>query len=264
MGHIQSVPYAVGLRWVFYRLLQDGILSDKSEYSKLKSCTSKARKSFWNSWEPSTLIDSGRSIIQSQTPEDRKTVLSELHLYVKIIPNLFQHQKSVPFLIFEAATMDGQFKHFAPWADRSAFRGDASIPHKWNIAKRCDALSYYYDKPITILYFGDYDRKGLLIPESAMDDIYEWVDLRTNLDFIRCGLNEGDAERFHLPEKSLKVGTYEWESLNSDDAGMLIQEGLSRVVDLNAIEQTIQDDKESKCLQEEVQLKLEELIAVRP
>lgn len=242
MGYIQSVEYMVGLRWVFYRLLQDGYLTSKGEYEKLKGWASKARKRFYRGWHPDTLVDEGRHIVKSETPVDRDDVIANIHQHAWIEPDLFEEQPAIPFLIFEAATMAGQFEHFAPWADRCAFRGDASIPHKWNIAKRCDYLASG-GLPVHILYFGDLDTKGLQIPESAMGDIREWVSPDTRLLFTRVGINPGHAERFSLPEKSLKPGTYEWESLSSDDAGTLIREALAAVVDLDNIEARIESAK---------------------
>ncbi len=32
MAHIQSVPYKVTLRWLFYRLLQEGVYKKKQDY----------------------------------------------------------------------------------------------------------------------------------------------------------------------------------------------------------------------------------------
>ena len=43
---VQSVPYKVSLRWLFYRLLQEGIYQDKSGYNNLKYLAAKARKEF--------------------------------------------------------------------------------------------------------------------------------------------------------------------------------------------------------------------------
>ena len=242
MGYIESVEYKVGVRWIFYRLLQDGYLTSKDDYAKLIGWASKARKRFYRGWHPDTLVDEGRSISKSDDPFDRGDVISNLHRHAWIEPDLFQSQPAVPFLVFEAATMAGQFEHFAPWADKCALRGDASIPHKWNIAKRCDYLALG-GSPVHILYFGDLDTKGLQIPESAMGDIREWVDPTTEMRFTRCGINLGHAERFGLPEKSLKPGTYEWESLTSADAGNLIREGMALVVDLDDIKERIESAK---------------------
>jgi hypothetical protein len=257
LGYIDSVAYSVGLRWVFYRLLQDAYLASKDDYENLKDYTSKARKGFYGGWRPDTLVDEGRHIIKSEEPFDRDDVIANLHQYAWIEPDLFEGQREIPFLIFEAATMDGQFEHFAPWADRCAFRGDASIPHKWDIAKRCDYLASG-GLPVNILYFGDFDTKGLQIPESALGDIREWVSPETELRFTRCGINLGHAERFSLPEKSLKPGTYEWEALSSDDAGTLIREGLTSVVDLDAIEARIASAKgDTAVLRAEIQAHME-------
>lgn len=258
MGHIQSVEYRIGLRWVFYRLLQDDILTSKEDYAPLKGYASTARKRFWNGWQPDTLVDEGRRILESEEPFDRADVLSTLHLYAGLVPGLFDDQDATPFLIFEAATMEGQFEFFAPWADRCAFRGDASIPHKWNIAQRCNRLSRIHGKPVHILYFGDLDKKGLTIPKSAMADIEAWTDVEVR--FTRCGISPGDAERFNIPEKSLKPGSYEWESLSHDDAGTLINESLESVVEIETIQTKLTvAENETAELQNEIRAKLEEL-----
>lgn len=239
MGYIGSVEYKVGLRWIFYRLLQDGYLTGKDDYAKLKAMCSTARKRFYNGWHPSTLVDEGRTIAMSDAPYDRADVISGLHKYAWIDPDLYLDQQAVPFLIFEAATMSGQFEYFAPWADRAAFRGDASIPHKWNIAERCDDLTRLHALPVHVLYFGDLDPKGLQIPRSAMNDIFDWADSGTQIDFTRVGINLGQEDRFNLPVKPEKPDTFEWESLESNDAGTLIREGLATIVDLTVINERI-------------------------
>lgn len=60
-GYITSAPYQVTARWVFYRLLQDGTLVEKSDYKRLLSYLSKARKQFYRRWTPSILADDTRA-----------------------------------------------------------------------------------------------------------------------------------------------------------------------------------------------------------
>ena len=61
MWHIQSVPYQVALRWLFYRLLQEGVFQSKDDYQQLKSLTARARKTFYDGWAPNTLADDSRT-----------------------------------------------------------------------------------------------------------------------------------------------------------------------------------------------------------
>ena len=243
MAHIRSVEYQVGLRWVMYRLLQDGVLNSKDDYAKLKTIAAAARKGFFGDWRPDTLIDEGRHVSTSRGITTAAESLEFLPYYAKIHCEMFAGQQAVPFLLYEAATMDGQFEHFAGHFDRAALRGDASIPHKYDIARRCDVLARRTGLPVHVLYFGDFDPKGLVIPESAMADIRAWVSSSTELRFTRVGINADHPARFNLPEKIEKPGTYEWESLSSEDAGTLIADALADVVDMTLFEQRLAADE---------------------
>ena len=58
MEHINSVPYVVSARWLFYRLLQDSFYHEKGDYhSRFLPLTSKVRKNFYGLWRPDTLAD---------------------------------------------------------------------------------------------------------------------------------------------------------------------------------------------------------------
>ena len=63
LAYVQSVRYRVTVRWVFYRLLQDGTLGKKGDYKNLLSYLSKARKNFYGGWRPDTLADNTRHAI---------------------------------------------------------------------------------------------------------------------------------------------------------------------------------------------------------
>ena len=59
LDYIQSVSYWVTLRWVFYRLFQDGTLPNKGDYKNRLIPASKARKEC-ELWAPDTLEDETR------------------------------------------------------------------------------------------------------------------------------------------------------------------------------------------------------------
>lgn len=243
MAHIRSVNYPVGLRWVFYRLLQDSVLTSKDDYGMLKAIVAKARKSFHGDWRPDTLVDEGRNVNSGIEIVSAKEMLELLPHFVSVQSDIFADQEAVPFLLYESATSDGQFEHFARPFARSALRGDSSIPHKWTIAAHADYLAREHGKPVHVLYFGDHDAKGMQIPESTMTDVHAWIAPSTELRFTRVGINAEHAARFDLPEKVDKPHSYEWESLTSDQAEELILEGLRSVVNLAVIDECLASGK---------------------
>ena len=112
------------------------------------------------------------------------------------------------------------------------------------------------------LYFGDYDPKGLQIPDSAMADIRAWVDGDVDLRFTRCGISPEHTERFSIPEKIENPGTYEWEALTDGGAEIVIMESLATIVDVDRITAKVEvTETETVRLQNEVQEKLAELLA---
>jgi hypothetical protein len=58
---VESVPYKVTARWLFYRLLQESFFKDKDAYKeKFLPLLSKARKTFYKQGTPDTLADDTR------------------------------------------------------------------------------------------------------------------------------------------------------------------------------------------------------------
>ena len=58
---VESVPYKVSARWLFYLLLQESLFKDKDDYkAKFLPLLSKARKTFYKQWTPDTLADDTR------------------------------------------------------------------------------------------------------------------------------------------------------------------------------------------------------------
>lgn len=258
MEHVESVSYKVGLRWVFYRLLQDGYYTRKEDYNRWKSLCSKVRKEFYGGWEPDTLIDEGRSISTSYSPLTAVEMLELLPGYITIRDSIFGQAEEIPFLIYESATSDGQFEHLAPYFDRAALRGDASIPHKWEIAQRIARLSVTYNLPVRILYFGDYDEKGLEIPENMLADVEPWCDCE--FEYTRVGITPEQAELYGVPPKDGKE-TYEWEALDADAAKEVIQGAINGCLDLDAVNDIVDgNDENIQILSDEVKDALAPLV----
>jgi len=211
MAKIQSVPYKVSGRWLFYQLVQAGYLT-KKDYDKFCMLLSRVRKNFWNGWRPDILTDSIRECVWKGEA-----------LYSRDIKlDAIEDQDYYVQLWFEAQAMYQQFEYYTKDFRVSLvpFRGDCSIPIKWEIAKKIEAMANKYRKPVKVLYFGDYDVKGLQIYISALKDITTWCNL--NFDVERIGLTLEQAQLFNLPENPSKPNAYQWEALSDKDASTLI------------------------------------------
>jgi len=241
---IQSVPYKVSLRWIFYRAVQERGLT-KKDYGNFKKWTARARKNFWNGWRPDTIIDDTREIYWRgfgwPTPEewfksfwDRECVLDK-----------WKAQPRIVIVLFEAEAMYRQFEHYAsPFhVSLAPFKGDYSIQKKWELAKSIERLSQEYGKPVVLLYFGDLDPKGLQIPESALRDIRAWCNVP--FEFRRIGLTKEHVERWKLPENPEKPGEYQWEALPDEAARELIVGALEEVMDVEALRKVEEEEREA-------------------
>jgi hypothetical protein len=217
MGKIKSVPYKVNSRWVFYRLVQAGFIQ-KSEIKRFDYLLSRARKEFYGDFTPETLTDSIR----------QANFRGEFFAGYDLKLDSIEEQEYYVQLWFEAGAMHGQFEHFTRNYRVSLipFRGDCSIPIKWEIAKKLEGIYGKYHKPIRILYFGDCDKKGFQILEAALADIRAWCKIGFEIE--RIGLTLEQAREFGLPENPDKPNSFQWESVESEDAERLILSSLSK------------------------------------
>lgn len=230
-GFVQSVPYQVSARWLFYRLLQDGWLSTKADYKRIISILSTARKRFYRSWAPDTLADDTRTVQTVGrgylTVDEWLDAIGENQVFSYV--DRWERQDNYVIVCFEAAAMAGQFDFYLPdFVTRVAFKGDVSIPAKWKIAQAIDKAALRYQNDVVVIYFGDLDPKGLLIPESAMEDIRDWTTDR--FQYFRAGLNPGDEVTYDIAENPERPGTYQWEALDDDTAGRVITDALAPYV----------------------------------
>ena len=220
--HINSVTYKVSLRWVFYRLLQDGFYSTKEDYKRLVSITSRARKSFWNGWHPNLLADESRHPIYEgwgyEDEEEWTEIIKEQGIGCTLDKTIGQEVRVI--IAYEARAMTEQFKQYTDGIDLFPFAGDASIPYKWTLAKEIENSTI----PVVLIYFGDYDEKGLQIADSAMRDIRAWS--MEPFEFIRGGLSDDHIRYYDIPENPDKPNEYQWEALTDDQASEIIEEAL--------------------------------------
>ena len=227
---VNSVPYQVTARWLFYRLLQEGAYDDKKGYrTKFLPMLSKARKRFYKGWRPDTLADDTRQTVwRGGGYSDPRKWLEAIRDRSRCTLSKWACQDYYVELWFEANAMRSQFEYYSDHLPLRPFGGDPSIPFKWEIALHLTVLDQEWGKPIIVLYFGDLDPKGMIIPESARRDIQKWCT--ADFTFVRCGLNPGHEAEFSLMENPEKPGTYQWEALDDAGARELIQRNLLEFV----------------------------------
>lgn len=228
--YVQSVPYTVTLRWLFYCLLQDGTFIDKADYNNLKTILSSARKRFYRDWKPDTLADDTRiSVVRGEgfsTPKSWATAMAKRGACSL---TRWKGQDFFCEIWFEAKAMKGQFEYYTKNITLRPFGGDPSIPFKWAIAKALERAADFHRLDIVVLYFGDLDPKGISIPLSMVADVRRWCD--ASFEFVRVGLNPGDETRYNIPENPDRPGTYQWEALGDEAAKDLITSAVARYVD---------------------------------
>lgn len=244
--YVTTAPYQVTARWVFYRLLQDGLLTQKSDYKRLLSYLSKARKGFYGGWTPYILTDDTRgATVRGLGFNNGQDWLNAIVEQTECNLDRWKGQDNYVEVWFEAAAMFAQFEHYTdPNVPLLAFHGDVSIPEKWKAAKRIVDRWLDLEAPTRIFYFGDLDTKGEQIPQSAERDVvqfaahYWWRERRRgmsredfttaytafieNFQFTRLGLNDEHIGMYNIPENPERPGSYQWEGLDDVSAQELI------------------------------------------
>ncbi|MDP2946151.1 MAG: hypothetical protein Q8N61_01700 [bacterium] len=259
-------------------------MQKKSDYKRLLGYLSSARKTFSRGWRPDILADDTRSAVLMQRRglytlylrgwgmADEQDWLDRLVKEVNCPLDRWVGQPNYVEVYFEAAAMAGQF---FTYADENvpllAFHGDISIPAKWEATVRLVRRWRDLNKPVRVLYYGDFDDKGLQIPQSAENDIRlfapqfigreaqrngevkadgtgPWMDeakaFLEDFDFIRVGLNDDHIARFNIPENPERPGTYQWEGLSDAGAQTLIAR-VNDYLDLAAFERVKKEEQDA-------------------
>lgn len=239
LKHVESVPYAVSTRWIFYRLYQEGFYKTKNDYENWINLSGKARHSQWGGWNPWTLTDDTRKAINRTygmpNKEDAiEMIPSELRGLANISIDHFYQQKFYVELWFEARAMIGQFRHYTDEIDLVPMAGQPSIFFKHELAKRLEDKASKYGKDIIILYFGDEDLAGHDIEQDIEEDLATWSN--ASYEVIWCGLTEEQTKKYKVPVSVEKRG-YQWEALSDEAAGKIITESIAEYVSQDVIDE---------------------------
>ncbi len=248
LAHVNSVPYKVSLRWVFYRLYQDGLYKTKKGYDNFEYLCSKARHTNWNGWRPDTLADETRGrISRTYGYTDIEEALAEmpdrLAGDIDLSIDHFYRQDRYIEIWYEARAMTGQFEHYTRKIDLIPLGGMPSIPYKWDIAKHLEWKRTKYEKPIVILYFGDEDLAGHGIKADAEEDTKKWSSAEFRIEW--CGLTEAQAERHGVPHSYEKQG-YQWEALDDEAAAEIIKSSITEYIDPGIIKEAEREREEKE------------------
>lgn len=249
LEQVNALTYQPSLRWCFYRVMEPFGLK-KSDYSKFDSAISRARKQKMDGWLPDTLADESREVIDHLLVRElfgardydnfEMRANGEIRQLFSNITTPIWHSE-IGFYAevwFEAKAMTGQFEHFIPREfTLRPFGGDYSIPKKYEAAMRIREMADKGRRQVIILYFGDCDKKGFMIPKSAVKDIRNWA--MADFDFKQVGLTESQVQKFQLPENPERPGQYQWEALSDAQAQEVIEKGLS-LLPLDELKQTKQ------------------------
>ena len=251
LSRVQSVDYRVTARWLFYRFVEEvlkpsgmSVKTAKKQYKTFLQWTSRARKRFYNGWSPNTLVDDTRYTRERGfgfSSEERWVDHFERE---KCVLDKYLNQSNILEIWFEAEAMYSQFDYYtSPYhLTLRPFKGDPSIDYKAKIAKDLEYLGNY-KKPIIVLYFGDYDQKGVEIPENALRDIRAWS--KTPFKFFRCGINKEQIVEWGMIESFDKEGTYQWEALSEDKAKALILGYVEKYWSLDKIQEVEEKEREA-------------------
>jgi hypothetical protein len=252
---VESVPYQVSARWLFYRLLQEGYYSTKQDYAnKFLKAVSNARHGAYKGWRPDTLADETRESIAGGNGWQDVTGWLEAVARAKCKLAKWYSQPVYLECWYEARAMTDQFRHYTKYVTLRPMGGQPSIPYKWQAAKDIEQAAQEYGKPVVILYFGDLDPAGETISEVIERDISHWSD--EPFEFVRCGLTEEQVQRYNVPENIEHPGAYQWEALSDEGASDIITSNLDHYLHQHAIEEIEEEEEEATSW---LSLKLSEL-----
>lgn len=195
---IDEYSMPLTLRQIYYRLVAGQIIENKiSEYKRLASVLSNARKS--------RHIDFDDITDRTRTPIKRSSWI-DLKDFMETVKIAYQKSK-----------WTSQNKWIEVWVEKDALSGVFEpITNKYDVylvvGRGYQSLSalneasqrFPKDKPIYILYFGDFDPTGLDIPRSIEENLITHFGIK-NLELEKVSLTLEDIKEHNLPPAPTKI-----------------------------------------------------------
>lgn len=245
---VNSVPYDVTARWLFYGLWQRGYYSHQQKTEK-KSAKERAYGNFcdlmselrhsppeWQERFPISLADDRRDPIHFtdgyRTPAEW---LQHTRDNIQCDVDYMSGQERYVMVAFEAEAMQSQFIHYTAGYGVSLwpFSGHASIAYKQRLAEHIAVVRRRAGVPVIILYFGDLDPTGELIPETAFTHVRKWCEV--GFTAYRAGLNREHVLAYDIPDDPDRPGKFQWEAVSDDAAREIITGALNSLIRLDVL-----------------------------
>jgi len=100
------------------------------------------------------------------------------------------------------------------------------------------------DRPLVVLYVGDYDPAGVLIDQALEREMRRHLDPKIALIFVRIGINPEQIQQYDLPKKPRKAGdlrslhvaeTVEAEAMPANILRRIVRERIERMLPEGAL-----------------------------
>lgn len=245
---VQSVPYNVTLRWLFYNLWQEGWYSFQKptpkasaktraydNFSRLLARMLHSSPEFLERWQIELADDRRDPIHRTAGFRTAEEWLDHLRGEIECNIDKMIGQDVYLMVAFEAEAMQSQFEYYTEPYGVSLwpFSGMASIPYKKRLARHIEWAYSRFGLPVIVLYFGDYDEAGLTIPEASFRHIRKWC--KCKFDAFRAGLNQDHVQRYNIPEDPERPGKFQWEAVADIPAKEIITGAIDSLLRHDAI-----------------------------
>ncbi len=234
------------LRSVFYKLVSHyGRPNNKNSYNNLGKSITSYRNSGLIYWG---LIDSSRTLNEPWWYDDIADFVDPYKYKINL--------------------HEGQPYHIELWTEKNTIEvfvgklvASYNIAYQSNRGYLSTTIKHdraigleYLEKPVKIIYFGDYDPAGLNMIEVMKRDTTLYAP-SLDIEFIHIGITYDQVIKYNIPHVYDKPGCYELDALDPDVMRDLVKEKIEELIDWDLyLVQIDKQDKEREKLEELIKL----------